>query len=190
MKLRIRRYTKTIISVSALIIAIVNILQHNTPQPNVSTPLILSEQATATQSATVYQVIKVVDGDTIQVEMNGKKETLRLIGIDTPETVDPRKPVQCFGLEASAKTKELLSGKRVTLEADPTQGERDKYKRLLRYVHLEDGTFVNELLIREGFAHEYTYQSNPYIYQSEFKEAEIFAQTNKKGLWADTACRP
>ncbi len=119
--------------------------------------------------------------------IDGKKETLRLIGIDTPETVDPRKPVQCFGKEASAKAKSLLSGKSVRLEADPTQGERDKYQRLLRYVFLEDGTNFDKLMISEGYAHEYTYNT-PYKYQSEFKQAQKEAEASKVGLWADNAC--
>lgn len=132
-------------------------------------------------------VTKVIDGDTIQVVINGKNETLRLIGIDTPETVDPRKPVQCFGKEASAKAKSLLSNKSVRLEADPTQGERDKYQRLLRYVFLEDGTNFNKLMINEGYAHEYTYNT-PYKYQLEFKQAQKEAEASKAGLWADNAC--
>jgi micrococcal nuclease len=131
------------------------------------------------------EVVNVVDGDTIKVNINGATETLRLIGIDTPETVDPRKPVQCFGKEASNKAKEILTGKKVRLEADSTQDERDKYNRLLRYVYLEDGTFFNKLMIEEGYAHEYTYQSNPYKYQTEFKEAEKNARESKKGLWGD-----
>lgn len=142
----------------------------------------------STEKKTLYKVVKVIDGDTINVEINSKKETLRLIGIDTPETVDPRKPVQCFGKEASDKAKSVLSGKNVALESDPTQGERDKYNRLLRYVFLEDGTSFNKYMIGEGYAHEYTYQSNPYKYQTEYKQAEKDARENKRGLWADNAC--
>jgi len=135
----------------------------------------------------LYQVVKVVDGDTINVNIDGKTETLRFIGINTPETVDPRKPVECFGREASNRAKELLSNKKVRLENDPTQGERDKYQRLLRYVWLEDGTFFNKKMIADGFAHEYTY-GTPYKYQEEFDEAELEARTAKRGLWADDAC--
>lgn len=138
-------------------------------------------------SQNLHKVLKVIDGDTIQVVVDSKKETLRLIGIDTPETVDPRKPVQCFGKEASAKAKSLLSGKSVRLESDPTQGERDKYQRLLRYVFLEAGTNFNKLMISEGYAHEYTYNT-PYKYQSEFKHAQKEAEASKVGLWADGAC--
>lgn len=138
----------------------------------------------AKKAEETYEVVKVVDGDTLSLNMNGKTEVLRLIGMDTPETVDPRKPVQCFAQEASAKAKETLTGKKVRIEADPSQGERDKYNRLLRYIFLEDGTFYNKMMIEEGFAHEYTYNT-PYKYQSEFKEAETKAREGKRGFWGD-----
>lgn len=134
-----------------------------------------------------YSVIKVVDGDTIKVDINGTQETIRLIGINSPESVDPRKPVECFGIEASNRAKELLNNKKVILENDPTQGERDKYQRLLRYVWLEDGTFFNKKMISDGYANEYTYNT-PYKYQAEFKQAEAEAKALKKGLWAEDAC--
>ena len=137
--------------------------------------------------ADLFLVSTVVDGDTIKININGTVETLRLIGIDTPETVDPRKPVQCFGIEASNKAKELLTGKSVRLEADPTQGERDSYNRLLRYVFFGDGESFNKLMIEQGYAHEYTYNL-PYKYQAEFNEAEKYARENKLGLWADDTC--
>lgn len=135
----------------------------------------------------LYSVVKVIDGDTIAVKINGVNEVLRLIGINTPETVDPREPVECFGQEASNKAKELLNGERVGLENDSAQGERDKYDRLLRYVFLEDGTNFNKLMISEGYAYEYAY-SVPCKYQNEFKQAEQFARENKRGFWADGAC--
>lgn len=135
-----------------------------------------------------FSVVKVIDGDTIQVSISGKTGTIRLIGIDSPETVDPRKLVQCFGKEASQKAKETLLNKKVFLENDSTQGERDKYNRLLRYVFLEDGTNFNQFMISQGYAHEYTYQSNPYKYQTEFKKAEKEAREQKRGLWANDAC--
>lgn len=141
----------------------------------------------ASPESETYSVVRVVDGDTIEVEINGTKESIRFIGIDTPETVDPRKPVQCFGREASAKTKSLLEGRSVRLEADSSQGERDKYNRLLRYVFLPDGTHINDLLIRQGYAHEYTYNL-PYKYQAQFKQAEQEARAAKRGLWADGVC--
>jgi micrococcal nuclease len=134
-----------------------------------------------------YNVVKVVDGDTIDVSVDGTVKRIRLIGIDTPEVVDPRKPVQCFGIEASNKAKEVLTDKKVYLEADASQGELDKYDRLLRYVFLEDGSSFNRMMISEGYAHEYTYDL-PYKYQSEYQEAEKQAMDAKKGLWADNAC--
>ena len=136
----------------------------------------------------LYNVVKVVDGDTIAVKINGVNEILRLIGIDTPETVHPSKPVECFGIEASNKAKELLVNKSVKLENDSSQGERGKYGRLLRYVFLEDGTNFNKLMISQGYAFEYTYNNVPYKYQNEFKQAEQFARENKNGLWADGVC--
>jgi endonuclease YncB( thermonuclease family) len=129
-----------------------------------------------------YPVDRVVDGDTVDVVIDGKIERLRLIGIDTPETVHPSKPVECFGVEASNKAKELLSGQRVELEVDDSQGDRDKYGRLLRYVFLEDGTNFNELMIAQGYAYEYTYDG-AYKYQSLFKNAQQSAKQSGRGLW-------
>lgn len=134
-----------------------------------------------------YRVLKVVDGDTLDVEINGASQRLRLIGIDTPETVDPRKSIQCFGKEASNKAKELLENNFVTLESDETQGEKDKYGRLLRYIFLPDGTNFNLFMIEEGYAHEYTY-STRYKYQDEFRQAEVNARNNNKGLWSPSTC--
>lgn len=145
-------------------------------------------ETTKTENAEeLYLVKKVVDGDTFDVSINGQIKRIRLIGVDTPETVDPRKAVQCFGKEASNKAVELLFNKKVKLEADSTQGELDKYGRLLRYVIREDGLFFNKWMIENGYAHEYTY-SKPYKYQQEFKNAQQEAETQKRGLWADNAC--
>lgn len=138
-------------------------------------------------SVKLYQVLDVVDGDTIKVNLNGTTTTIRLIGMDTPETLDPRKVVQCFGREASAKAKELLLGKMVRLEDDSTKEELDKYSRPLKYVFLEDGTLYNDKMIRDGYAHEYTYDK-PYKYQIQFKEAQKEASTNLRGLWAADTC--
>lgn len=137
--------------------------------------------------AGMYRVMKVVDGDTIQVSETGKAddvETVRFIGINTPETVDPRKEVECFGHEASDKTKELLTDVNVFLESDDTQDDRDKYGRLLRYVLLENKTNVNQYLIQEGYAYEYTYKF-AYKYQSDFKAAQKYAKENGRGLWGE-----
>ncbi|MBI5470687.1 thermonuclease family protein [Candidatus Kaiserbacteria bacterium] len=139
--------------------------------------------------ATLYPVARVVDGDTIVVYMNGKNVKVRLIGLDTPEIVDPRKPVQCFAKEASDKAKEMLTGKSVRLEQDPTQDTYDKYGRLLAYVFLPDGTNFEKYMIAEGYGHEYAYRI-PHKYQAEFEAAEKQALETKKGLWADGVCAP
>jgi len=134
-----------------------------------------------------YSVVRVVDGDTVVVAKDGKEDKVRLIGVDTPETVDPRKDVQCFGKEASAYLTALLTGKTITMEADTTQDNIDKYGRLLRYIYLEDKTLVNKAIIENGYGFEYTYNI-PYKFQAEFKTAQNYASTNKLGLWADNAC--
>lgn len=127
-------------------------------------------------------VTKVVDGDTIELQ-NGK--TVRLIGIDTPETVDPRRPVGCFGKEASNETKSLLSGKEVILQKDVS--DNDKYGRLLRYIFLplDNGQtlFVNDYLVRAGFAKVYTYPPDV-KFNEQFRQAETEAREEKRGLWA------
>lgn len=149
------------------------------PTPTPSVAVASTENVSTTQ---LYSVVRVVDGDTIDVIIDGKTERLRLIGINTPETVDPRKPVECFGREASNRAKELFDSKSVSLESDSSQGERDKYGRLLRYVFLENGSNFNLKMIEEGYAYEYTYDG-PYKYQQEFKLAQKKAETDKSGLW-------
>ena len=132
-------------------------------------------------------VTRVVDGDTLVVLIDGKEEKIRMIGINAPESVDPRRKVECFGKEASAELHMLLDGKSVELVADATQDDRDKYDRLLRYVILADGTDINAAMVKEGFAYEYTYRL-PYERQKEYKQLQIDAETSGKGLWAKSAC--
>ncbi|MBM4413210.1 MAG: hypothetical protein FJ040_07195 [Chloroflexi bacterium] len=133
------------------------------------------------------RVVRVIDGDTVVVNINDEETRLRLIGIDTPESVDPRKPVECFGIEASAYTKALLLSKNVYLEPDPTQDETDRYDRLLVYLWIDDTTLFNHKIIADGYAFEYTYQI-PYQYQTLFKAAQQDARTNQYGLWSPTTC--
>ena len=130
-----------------------------------------------------YNVLKVIDGDTIVVDIGGEKETLRLIGIDAPEIDASSLNKKCFGKEAEEFAKKILSGASVGLENDETQDDRDKYGRLLRYVILKDGSNFNKTLIREGLAKEYAYKT-AYKYQKEFKNAETEARKAKKGLWS------
>lgn len=136
---------------------------------------------------TFYEVTRVVDGDTIHIKMNGNDETVRFIGINTPETVDPRTPVQCFGKEASNRMKELADGKIVKLEYDDSQSVRDIYGRLLAYVYLEDGEMLNRKMIAEGYAYEYTYMT-PYKYQKEFRDLQNLARMSGRGLWSQDTC--
>lgn len=131
-------------------------------------------------------VTRVVDGDTIEVYENKKVEKIRLIGVNTPETLDPRKEVECFGLEASMFLKKELEGKKVKLEVDKSQADKDTYGRSLRYVYLND-TNINKKIIEEGYGFEFTYKK-PYQYQDEFKKAESLAKENQKGLWNKNAC--
>lgn len=149
-----------------------------------------AEEKVATTSSITdpfYVVTRVVDGDTIHVSIEGKDTTIRLIGVNTPETVDPRRKVECFGKEASVYMKSLLTDRKVRLESDPTQDVRDKYGRLLAYVYREDGLFINKELIARGYAYEYTYKI-PYEYQVEFKKLQEQARLEGKGLWQAGVC--
>lgn len=125
-------------------------------------------------------VTRVIDGDTIEIEGG---ERVRLIGVDTPETVHPKKSVQCFGKEASAHTKELLEGKRVRLEADVE--DKDRYGRLLRYIWIGD-ELINATMLRDGFGSLLTIPPNV-RYVERFRAAQKDAREAKRGLWS--ACR-
>ena len=129
-----------------------------------------------------YPVVRAVDGDTIRVNRNGEEIVIRFIGLDTPETVAPDRPVECYGPEASARTKELVEGGQVWLEYDEASGLTDKYDRTLAFVWLDQQTMLNELLIAEGYAEEVTY-TDGYAHQREFHAAERAAQSAGAGLW-------
>lgn len=182
---------KLVVTALSVIFVVIALATDGTkPTPTNSVPATQQQPAKteqSTNSTQLYKVVAVIDGDTIDVDLNGKTERLRLIGIDTPETKDPRKPVQCFGKEASEQAHKLLDGKNVRLEAEASQGERDKYDRLLRYVYLEDGTSYNKQIILDGYAHEYTYNT-PYKYQSEYKQAQKDAEAAQRGLWSPSTC--
>lgn len=122
-------------------------------------------------------VVRVVDGDTVLLDGH---ERVRLIGVDTPETVDPRKPVQYFGREASAFTKRVIEHRRVRLERG---WERvDKYGRTLAYVFRDDGLFLNAEIIRQGYGHAMTRFPHPHL--DEFRALERGAREAGRGLWA------
>lgn len=122
---------------------------------------------------------RVVDGDTIIVNIDGKKERIRLIGVDTPETKHPSKPVQYFGKEATAFTKSMVEGKKVMLGYDYQL--RDRYDRLLAYVYLEDETFLNAEIIKQGYGFAYTKFNFKYL--EEFRRYEKEAKEHRVGLW-------
>lgn len=133
-----------------------------------------------------YRVVQFEDGDTITIDMNGAEERIRMIGVDTPETKDPRKPVQCFGKAASDFTKNLIGNDPVRLESDSLSSNRDRYNRLLRYVYLPDGRLVQAEIIKQGYGFAYT--SFPFTKSEEFKGFETAARTANSGLW--NSCEP
>lgn len=147
-----------------------------------------SVAGSSTSSAQLVTVVKVVDGDTIKAVINGTLETVRLVGINTPESVDPRMTVECLGQEASQFLTDMLADQLVLLEADATQKNRDRYGRLLRFVFLPDGTDVGLQLLREGYAHEALYSSKPHQYRDAYLLAQQAAQSQQKGLWNPAAC--
>jgi len=159
------------------------ITQPTLPSPTtvVETTPIATSSAVVGISGEQTFVSKVIDGDTIELESG---QTVRLIGIDTPETVDVRRPVGCFGKEASEESKKLMVGKWVILQKDVS--ETDKYGRLLRYVYLslEEGQtlFVNDYLVREGFAKVLTYPPDV-KFNEQFRLAEKEAREHERGLW-------
>ena len=127
---------------------------------------------------------RVVDGDTLAMD-NG--ERVRLIGVDTPETKDPRKPVEYFGNEAAVFTKRITEGKRVRLEydqANAARGHKDNtpQRRTLAYVYLEDGTLLNAEIIRQGYGYALT--RYPFSRMEEFRRLEREAREGRRGLWA------
>jgi endonuclease YncB( thermonuclease family) len=139
-----------------------------------------------TTSPGFYKVTSFADGDTITVDMDGTEEKIRMIGVDTPETHDPRKAVQCFGQAASDYTKQLIGSQPVRLEADPLGTNRDRYDRLLRYVYLPDGRLVEAEIIKGGYGFAYT--SFPFGKSDEFRQYETEAKAANRGLWS--SCQP
>lgn len=180
---------KLIFSLVILLVWIIFIPRDIEPEkPKENQNQAIEEAAIASDSAQAnnfqkVKVVRVVDGDTIEIE-GGQK--VRYIGINTPETVDPRLSPQCFGKEASLKNKELVEGKEVYLEKDIS--EVDKYGRLLRYLYLDqNGISLNEQLVREGYAVSSSYPPD-IKYQDRFKLAETEARNQQKGLWNEQTC--
>ena len=133
-------------------------------------------------------VDRVVDGDTVKVTLDGEQVSVRLIGINTPETVKPGSPIECFGPESSDFAVDLLDGQSIVLEFDESQGYLDRYDRVLAYVWrvLPDGTLrlFNEEAVRGGFAYERQYSDGPYAWKDAFDDAQREAQEAGAGLWS------
>jgi len=134
-----------------------------------------------------YFVASVADGDTITVSNGDDSFPVRLIGVDTPETRHPNKPVQCYGAEASDYTDQLLAGEVVRLEVDPRSDEVDRYERKLRYVYRSsDNLFINQHLIEQGYG--VSYNSFEHSRLPQFNQAEDQAMSENIGLWRQ--CEP
>lgn len=148
----------------------------------------VAKQGVVNNQPGLYTIARYVDGDTIVVNMNGTKETVRFIGIDTPETHKPNTPVQCYGPAAAAHTQNAIkaAGGKVRLASDSLSTNRDRYNRLLRYVYLPDGTDLNEVNVQQGYAFYYPYF--PFTKKAQFQADEQAAMAAHKGLWG--ACTP
>jgi micrococcal nuclease len=143
-----------------------------------------------------YPIGRVVDGDTFEVNILGDGRnsgsriiTIRVLGINTPETVDPRRGVECYGPEASAEAKRVLNDHKVRLAFSPNRELKDKYGRYLAYAYLDNGLFYNEHMIEEGYAKEYTY-GTAYSMQKEFRSIQAESKKANKGLWGTCAKLP
>ncbi|HSX32593.1 MAG TPA: thermonuclease family protein [Candidatus Saccharimonadales bacterium] len=172
---RHKKFVALLISIALLIVAMVQ-------QGGLQT----AKQTAVQQQPGLYTVSRFVDGDTIVVDMNGQNETIRMIGVDTPETHKPDAPVQCYGPAASAYVKNLIGNSQVRLESDPKSTNRDRYQRLLRYVYLPDGKLVELESIKNGYAFAYT--QFPFTKSDQFVAAQDEAKAQVKGLW--TNCQP
>jgi micrococcal nuclease len=152
-------------------------------------PVELTVQAPATLADEPVQgerapVTRIVDGDTIEVSLGGVIEDVRLLGIDTPESVKPDSPIECFGREASAAAEAFLAGREVTLVRDVE--DRDRFGRLLRYVYVGE-EMANARLVVNGYATAYTYPPN--VRHAElFVQLERAAREGDRGLWAEDTC--
>ena len=172
-------YASLIIFVST---AVVNLFKKTPQQTLPISPITPIVTIVASSSATLTKVIRVIDGDTIEIE-NGQK--VRYIGIDTPEIHNPKKPIQCFGQEAYLKNKTLVEGKQIRLEKDVS--DKDRYGRLLRFIFIQkestsEAIFVNDYLVREGFAFAATFPPDV-KYSQTFRLAQQEAREKNKGLW-------
>ena len=167
---------KQSIYILAIILTVLQLFfNKNNPLPkNSLIPTDIS--ATTPYEKQKVKVVRIIDGDTIEIE---GKIKVRYIGVNTPEFHDPKKPIECFGQAAADENKKLVEGREIFIQKDIS--EVDKYKRLLRYVWV-GGTFVNDYLVRQGFAQVSTFPPDV-KYQQQFLEAQTEAKENNRGLW-------
>lgn len=146
-------------------------------------PVNVPRAAPGASPGATWRVLSVADGDTLTVTNSaGDKRTVRVLGIDTPETKDPRKPVMCGGAEASAFAQKQLAKTTVTLETDPSQGDVDKYGRTLAYVTTAAGEDYGLTVLQRGLGAEYTYR-RAYARQVAYRAAQAASQASKTGVW-------
>lgn len=150
--------------------------------PGLGTASATRSRDASSGTSTLVPVVSVIDGDTIRVVVRGKREKVRIIGMDAPELAHDGRAEECYGRRASSRMQSLVQSREVRLAADPSQADRDRYGRLLRHVLLPDGRSVALELIRAGFAREYTYD-RPYRGQASYRAAERAARDARRGLW-------
>ncbi len=163
-----------------LILLVEGWLEPTRGQPEVGSPP-ASPEPVGTEASPAREprsVVRVIDGDTLLLD---GRERVRLIGVDTPESVRPDRPQERFGAEASAFTQRMAERKQIWLEYDPQVGRKDDYGRTLAYVYLADGTLLNREIIRQGFG--YAYMHFPFSRKKEFRAAEREAREQRRGLW-------
>jgi len=147
-----------------------------------------SENKPENKPEKLYKVWEVIDGDTIKINYEGKKTSVRIVGINTPETNGPYRGKECFGEEASKKAKEILWGKNILVEFDSSQSKWDRYGRLLGYILIDGKKDFGLEMIKTGYAYENTYKGKKYKNQKIYKDAQKYAEKNKLGLWAENTC--
>jgi micrococcal nuclease len=136
------------------------------------------------------RVVRAVDGDTLVASAGGRRFYVRLLGIDTPETHRPGRPVECGGAEASAHMERLApAGTRVRLETDPTQDRVDRYGRLLAYVWLPGGRLIEDEQLRAGWATSYVFDGSPVSRYSRLLDSERVARRARVGVWRECGGR-
>ena len=189
-----------VVLVSALVLRITS--DSTTISPTVSTaphalPVAFSASTSSQERiawpvsvSSTARIVRVVDGDTVEALLDGQVSSskIRLLGVNTPESVDPRRAVQCFGKEASLFMKHLVEGKRVFMVEDPQADDRDKYGRLLRGLVMEDGTDVNATLVASGYASAYLSFPLNKARKVQLSRLQEEAKREQRGLWSPATC--